>query len=180
MKLPNLLTKYGFPPLCIAVVAYSSVACAAERDSLALDRAAHASVHNGMIIAHPPAHLHNGLTADGVLELDVYPGPNCVGDLALTGEQQPNPQTPDDLRQHYSCAYFGGNLVVGIDPAMGRTPPWWTMIRVTVRNWPTPHRPLPKGQLYNEATHTLIATMPVSDAAATQGIAVTQYVMIQP
>ena len=180
MKQLKLSTKCGLSLIGGLVVACSTVACAEKHDSPAIQTAANAPVDQGTIIAHPPAHPHHGLSADGALELDVSPGTNCVGELRVKDEQSPKPQATDDLYQHYSCAYFGGNLVVGIDPPMGRTPPWWTLIRVTVRNWPTPHRPLPKGQYYDATTHILTATMPVSDAAATQGVAVTQYLMIKP
>lgn len=173
-------TMRAFRALSIAVALCSSLAGAAQVNSSAKKADASPPVHHGVIIAHAPPHPQSGFSPIGVLELIVSPGPNCVGDLSVTEGEQPHQQTIYDLRQHYSCSFFGENLVVGIDPPMGRTPPWWTLIRVVVADWPAPRRPLPNGQHYEKATQTLTATTPVTNPAASQGIAVTQYVMIRP
>jgi len=68
-------------------------------------------------------------TPKGPLELDVYPGENCSGDLYFDdGVHVSGPS----LRQSMKCTATGRGVALQFGPRTGKYRPWWKQIAVTV------------------------------------------------
>jgi alpha-glucosidase len=68
-------------------------------------------------------------TPKGPLELDVYPGENCSGDLYFDDGVHVNGPS---LRQSMKCTATGRGLALQFGPRTGKYRPWWKQIAVTV------------------------------------------------
>jgi alpha-glucosidase len=92
-------------------------------------------VRAGAILPRQPLVQSTSQTPDGPLELHVYPGPECRGDLywddglSIRGAS---------LRQAVRCTLGKDGLMVHFDEREGSYRPWWKVIAVTVHGWTGP------------------------------------------
>jgi alpha-glucosidase len=68
-------------------------------------------------------------TPKGPLELDVYPGENCIGDLYFDDGVHVNGPS---LRQSMKCTVTDKGVALQFGPRTGKYRPWWKQIAVTV------------------------------------------------
>ena len=87
-------------------------------------------VRAGSIIPRQPRVEHSRDTPQGPLELHIYPGPDCAGDLFHDdGDSLAGPT----YRQAVHCAALAnGSLAVRFDRGIGRDRPWWKQIEIVV------------------------------------------------
>ncbi len=86
-------------------------------------------VRPGAIIARQPLVQSTAERPTGPLELDVYPGEDCRGEIYLddgVSVRGPN------LRQHVSCATTPRGVSLRFEARRGSYRPWWQSIAVTV------------------------------------------------
>ena len=95
-------------------------------------------VRPGAIIPKQPLVQSTAETPKGPLELDVYPGEDCRGDIYLDdGVSVRGPS----LRQHVSCVTTSDGVSLRFEKREGSYRPWWKTIMVTVHG-PRPDRKL--------------------------------------
>jgi alpha-glucosidase len=94
-------------------------------------------VRPGAIIAREPLVESTMITPQGPLELDVYPGPDCRGDLYLDDGVSFAYQRGEYLRQALLCEVDSGNGTVNLVFAarQGKYRPWWTQLHIVVHDW---------------------------------------------
>jgi alpha-glucosidase len=93
-------------------------------------------VRPGAIIPRQPLVQSTAETPKGSLELDVYPGEDCRGEIYLDdGVSVRGPS----LRQHVSCVVTSDGVSLRFEKREGSYRPWWTSIMVTVHG-PRPAR----------------------------------------
>ena len=86
-------------------------------------------VRPGAIIAKQPLVQSTTETPRGPLELHVYPGEDCRGELYLDdGVSIEGPS----LRQSVACTVSAKGVTLSFGPRVGSFKPWWTQIAVTV------------------------------------------------
>jgi alpha-glucosidase len=86
-------------------------------------------VRPGAIIAKQPLVQSTAETPNGPLQLHVYPGADCRGELYLDdGVSISGPS----LRQQVTCAATGEGVTLHFGSREGSYRPWWTSIAVTV------------------------------------------------
>ena len=92
-------------------------------------------VRAGAIIPRQEVTQSTSETPEGPLELHVYPGPDCRGEIywddgvSVRGES---------LRQTVRCTLGKDGLMLHFDKREGRYRPWWKQIAVTVHGWSGP------------------------------------------
>jgi alpha-glucosidase len=87
-------------------------------------------VRPGAIIAKQPLVQSTAETPKGALELDIYPGEDCRGEIYLDdGVSVHGPS----LRQTITCAVTANGVALQFGPRAGSYRPWWKSIAVTVR-----------------------------------------------
>lgn len=89
-------------------------------------------VRPGAIIARQPLVQSTAETPDGPLSLDVYPGPDCRGDLYFDDGHSIEGST---LRQSIRCTATAKGMRIEFDAREGSFAPWWKQIAVTVHGW---------------------------------------------
>lgn len=89
-------------------------------------------VRPGTILPRQPLVQSTRQRPQGPLELWVYPGPSCAGELYLDDGESDRHSEGAYLRQHLSCRTEGGATVVEIGAREGRFTPWWSGIDVVV------------------------------------------------
>jgi alpha-glucosidase len=129
-------------------------------------------VRAGAIIAKQAVIQHDGETPNGPLEVHVYPGPNCAGDVYADDGHSLDYQHGVFVRQHFSCNLTAKKLAVKADAPSGAFKPWWTSIRFVVHATPASPQHLPTGWRY-DAEHAILA---FDTAAASPGAAATHEV----
>ena len=91
----------------------------------------------GAIIARQPLVQSTAETPNGPLELHVYPGEDCRGELYLDdGVSIAGPS----LRQTVRCTIGKDGIMLHFDPREGSYRPWWKQIAVTIHGWSGPAR----------------------------------------
>lgn len=86
-------------------------------------------VRPGAIIAKQPLVQSTAERPKGPLELDVYPGDDCRGEIYFDdGVSIDGPR----LRQQVTCSLTGGVISLQFGPRDGGYRPWWSSIAVTV------------------------------------------------
>jgi alpha-glucosidase len=111
-------------------------------------RAASFTVDETPRIAHLPVYVRAGTvlprqsvvqsTADtprGPLQLDVYPGPDCGGDLYDDDGHSMAHQAGDYFRQHVACKVGADGVTLTFSAREGSRQPWWKEVAVTVHGW---------------------------------------------
>jgi alpha-glucosidase len=89
-------------------------------------------VRAGAILPRQPLTQSTADTPVGPLELHVYPGPDCRGELYWDdGVSIKGPS----LRQTIRCEQTGEGLRLSFERRTGSYKPWWRSIAVTVHDW---------------------------------------------
>src|SRR5438105_8737860 len=86
-------------------------------------------VRAGAIIARQPLVQSTAHRPQGPLQLEIYPGDDCRGELYLDdGVSISGPS----LRQQIECTVTGQGVALRFGPREGAYRPWWKQIAVTV------------------------------------------------
>ncbi|HEV8408487.1 MAG TPA: TIM-barrel domain-containing protein [Sphingomicrobium sp.] len=93
-------------------------------------------VREGTILPRQPLVQSTMEKPSGPLELDVYPGTDCGGDLYFDDGISVNGPS---LRQHVQCVETPSGVALRFGPRQGSWRPWWNQIQVTVHG-PKPIR----------------------------------------
>ena len=88
-------------------------------------------VRAGSIIPQQPVVQSTDETPQGPLELRVYAGPDCSGDLYQDDGNSFAYQQGAFLRAHFTCEASSAGLKVHFDQAQGSYQPWFTQVRIT-------------------------------------------------
>ncbi|MDE2562027.1 MAG: DUF5110 domain-containing protein [Sphingomonadales bacterium] len=92
-----------------------------------------AFVRAGTILPRQPLVQSTLEAPRGPLSLDVYPGPDCHGELYDDDGHSMGFTRGDFARQEVSCATSGGKVnAITFAPRQGSYRPWWREIRVTI------------------------------------------------
>jgi alpha-glucosidase len=89
-------------------------------------------VRAGTVLPQQPVIQNVDETPKGELELRVYPGPNCSGDLYTDDGNTFAYQKGDFLRVHFTCETAPGRVTLHIAKAEGSYRPWFKEMQVTV------------------------------------------------
>jgi alpha-glucosidase len=89
-------------------------------------------VRAGSILPQQPLIQHVGETPSGPLELRVYPGPQCSGDLYLDDGDTLAYQHGESLRVHFTCSVSPGGVQIDVAAAQGPYQPWFKDLQIVV------------------------------------------------
>jgi len=89
-------------------------------------------VRPGAILAKQPLVQSTAQAPKGPLELHVYPGADCRGEIYLDDGISYGYQRGDYLRQAVRCATGANGLTVRFDARQGSFKPWWTGYSVVI------------------------------------------------
>jgi alpha-glucosidase len=89
-------------------------------------------VRAGSILPQQPLIQHVGETPSGPLELRVYPGPQCSGDLYLDDGDTLAYQHGESLRVHFSCSVSPSGVQIDVAAAQGPYQPWFKDLQIVV------------------------------------------------
>ena len=92
-------------------------------------------VRAGAIIPKQEVTQSTSETPKGPLELHVYPGPDCRGEIYWDDGVSVRGSS---LRQTVRCTLGKDGLMLYFDKREGRYRPWWKQIAVTVHGWSGP------------------------------------------
>jgi len=105
-------------------------------------------VRAGAIIPRQPLTQNTSETPKGPLELHIYPGQDCSGQLywddgvSIRG---------DSLRQTVRCTLGKDGIMLHFDKREGSFSPWWRQIAVTVHGWSGPAKVRGVGNVETDA-----------------------------
>jgi alpha-glucosidase len=109
-------------------------------------------VRAGSILPRQPLVQSTMETPKGPLELDVYPGPDCGGELYFDdGVSVSGPS----LRQSIHCVETAKGIALRFGQRQGSYRPWWKQIDVTIHGLRTTRMTIPDQP---RAAEVLIAT----------------------
>jgi alpha-glucosidase len=97
-------------------------------------------VRAGTILPRQPLVQSTMETPRGPLSLDIYPGPDCRGELYFDDGVSVGGPT---LRQTLQCTSAAGGVNLAFGPREGSWHPWWTQIDVTVHGAKAARRMIP-------------------------------------
>jgi alpha-glucosidase len=122
-------------------------------------------VRPGAILPRQPLIQSTRQTPVGPLELSVYPGPDCAGQLYLDDGVSFGYRRGVYLRQTIRCLAEMQSTVVEFDARVGPYQPWWRQIEVLVHGWPAAPRRVTLGHVvvpshYDAAAQTLHIMLP--------------------
>ena len=89
-------------------------------------------VRAGTILPRQPIVQSTAETPRGPLSLDVYPGPDCRGELFFDDGTSIGGA---NLRQQITCSATPTGVTLQFGREFGAYHPWWTQIAVTVHGW---------------------------------------------
>jgi len=89
-------------------------------------------VRAGSILPQQPLIQHVGETPSGPLELRVYPGPQCSGDLYMDDGDTLAYQHGESLRLHFTCSISPGGVQIDVAAAQGPYQPWFKDLQIVV------------------------------------------------
>jgi alpha-glucosidase len=89
-------------------------------------------VRAGSILPQQPLIQHVGETPRGPLELRVYPGPQCSGNLYLDDGDTFAYQHGGSLRVHFTCSVSPSGIQIEVGAAQGPYQPWFTDLQIVV------------------------------------------------
>jgi alpha-glucosidase len=89
-------------------------------------------VRAGSILPQQPLIQHVGETPSGPLELRVYPGPQCSGDLYLDDGDTLAYQHGESLRVHFTCSVSTSGIQIEVGAAQGPYQPWFKDLQIVV------------------------------------------------
>jgi len=126
-------------------------------------------VRAGTILPRQPLVQSTAEVPRGPLNLDVYPGPDCRGEIyADDGTSIGEPS----LRQEVTCASSPGSLVLQFGARAGTYRPWWTAIAVTVHGWAGAVALASDGTPVRVDPHLKTASFTLADQPAARSIVV--------
>ncbi len=91
-------------------------------------------VRAGAIIPSQPLVQSTAETPKGPLRLDVYPGPDCHGEVYADDGISFAYRRGVSLRQRFACTAAPGGLTIEIGAPQGRFTPWWTALSVVIHD----------------------------------------------
>ena len=92
-------------------------------------------VRAGTILPRQPLVQSTAETPSGPLQLDVYPGEDCRGDLYADDGHSMAFTRGIFLRQGMTCTMTPNGLTLAFGARQGRYAPWWKQLRVVVHGW---------------------------------------------
>ncbi len=92
-------------------------------------------VRAGTILPRQPLVQSTAQVPDGPLQLDVYPGEDCRGDLYADDGHSMGYTRGQFLRQAISCQVGDAGMTLRFAARQGRYAPWWKQLRVVVHGW---------------------------------------------
>ncbi|MGR6327661.1 TIM-barrel domain-containing protein [Sphingomonas sp. XXL09] len=92
-------------------------------------------VRAGTILPRQPLVQSTSETPNGPLQLDVYPGDDCRGDLYADDGHSMDFRKGVYLRQAVRCTVTPDGLTLSFAAREGRFKPWWSAITVVVHGW---------------------------------------------
>ena len=126
-------------------------------------------VRAGTILPRQPLVQSTAETPQGPLTLDIYPGPDCHGELYLDdGVSIGGP----NLRQQVRCTASANGVVLHFEPRTGAYRPWWKQIVITVHGWVAPNARISDGRSINADAKAQTVTFAISDHPAAGEIAI--------
>jgi alpha-glucosidase len=126
-------------------------------------------VRAGTILPRQPLVQSTAETPQGPLVLDVYPGPDCGGELYLDDGVSIGGPT---LRQEVRCAASPTGVVLQFGARSGAYRPWWKEIAVTVHGWLSPSAKLDDGRTITADPRSHTISFTIADQAAARDIAI--------
>ena len=92
-------------------------------------------VRAGTILPRQPLVQSTAQVPDGPLQLDVYPGDACRGDLYADDGHSMGYTRGAFLRQAITCQTSDTGMTLRFAARQGRYAPWWKQLRVVVHGW---------------------------------------------
>ena len=92
-------------------------------------------VRPGAIIPKQPSVQSTAFTPPGPLELHVYPGPDCHGEIYGDDGTSLAYQRGDFLRQRLRCEETPGGVRILFEARQGGWKPWWNGLALHVHGW---------------------------------------------
>ncbi len=128
-------------------------------------------VRPGAILPRQPLVQSTAQTPDGPLQLAVFPGPDCRGQLYFDDGVSFAYRRGVFLRQVVRCSSAAGRTLVDFDARQGRYAPWWHRIELAVHGvTAAPHRVRCGGEdltsRYDAASQTVFVELPDTAKAA--------------
>ena len=131
-------------------------------------------VRAGAILPVQPVVQNTGETPDGPLELQVYPGEDCVGSLYEDDGHTFAYQKGEILRIHYSCTTSPSSVTITSSIEKNAYKPWWNSAVLTVYGAVNAPKEVRIGERvtrdwrFDSQTHTVTLTVP--DALKNWGV----------
>src|SRR5262249_4745981 len=95
-------------------------------------------VRAGSIVPEQPVVQHTREVPEGPLELRVFPGPSCAGELYADDGESFAYQRGELFRARFSCDETADRVTITLRKHDGPDRPWFTGVRLTVYG-KTPH-----------------------------------------
>jgi len=92
-------------------------------------------VRAGSILPRQPLVQSTAELPQGPLEVHVYPGDDCRGDLYADDGRSMRYTRGVFLRQVMTCRSTAAGMTLAFGPREGRFAPWWKQLRVIVHDW---------------------------------------------
>jgi alpha-glucosidase len=92
-------------------------------------------VRAGTILSRQPVTQSTAKTPRGPLSLDIYPGPDCRGELYWDDGETLGYRRGRFLRQPVRCEASEAGLRLSFAERAGSLKPWWREMAVTVHDW---------------------------------------------
>ena len=92
-------------------------------------------VRPGAIIPKQPLVQSTAFTPEGLLELHIYPGTDCHGEIYADDGASLAYQRGEFLRQQIRCEETPGGLRIVFGQRQGSWKPWWDGIELHVHGW---------------------------------------------
>ncbi|MBB5715216.1 alpha-glucosidase (family GH31 glycosyl hydrolase) [Sphingomonas aerophila] len=92
-------------------------------------------VRAGTILPRQAVVQSTAETPQGPLQLDIYPGENCAGDLYADDGHSMAFTRGGYMRQAIRCQLTATGLEISFDKRQGSYKPWWKQVAVTVHGW---------------------------------------------
>ncbi len=92
-------------------------------------------VRGGSIVPQQPLIQSTDEVPNGPLELHVYPGPNCSGELYFDDGHTFAYQHGEYLRQNFTCDIQAGSMQIKFSAREGTYSPWWKSMEVVIYDW---------------------------------------------
>lgn len=96
-------------------------------------------VRGGRILPMQPLIQSTDDTPVGPLEVRVYPGPDCSGDIYFDDGHTLAYQRGDYLRQTLTCQSDATSMRIRFHAREGSHVPWWKFMEVVIYDWPSAH-----------------------------------------